>query len=148
VEFAEEKLVSFKSEVESLLHEHWDKAVVNKNYDLHPDWNSYYELQDSGCVKTYTVRNKGLLVGYASIYVVKSLYALDRLEAHYDMIYILPKFRKAKVGARFIEYIEKKLSEIGVKEVVIGSLRHQPFDRLLDWLKYDYTEKIYTKYIG
>lgn len=148
VDFAEESLISFRSEVESLLQQHWDKAVINKNYNLKPDWNSYYKLQESGAVKIYTVRHNGLLVGYASVYTVKSLYAANRLEAHYDMIYICPDYRKGRVAVKFIEYIEKQLVEMGVKQIVIGSLRHQPFDSLLDYLNYKYTEKIYTKYIG
>jgi GNAT superfamily N-acetyltransferase len=145
MDYAKEKIASFKDEIEALLHEHFSSAIPNQEYCLEPQWNMYNAMQFAGNMVAYTVRDKGSLVGYASVYIYKSLYAKDRTEAQYDMIYIKPEFRKAKVGANFIRYIEKELTGIGVKQISIGSLRHQPFDNLLEWLGYKSAEVIYQK---
>lgn len=146
--FSEEKITTLKKEIEPLLKEHWDKAVTNKSYNLKPNWIGYCHLQNTGAIKVFTARVRGLLVGYASVYIAKSLYAEDRLEAHYDMIYITPEYRQGASGAKFIKYIEKNLEVVGVKQIGIASLAHQPFDKLLDRLDYKHTEKVYTKCIG
>ena len=89
-----------------------------------------------------------MLVGYASVYISESLYAEDYLQAEYDMIYIMPEYRKGRTGEKFIRYIESHLANMGVKQINIASLTHQPFDRLLEWLDYKVAEKVYIKNIG
>ena len=146
--FAEEKIINFKTEVEYLLANHWEKAIKHKDYQLQPDWLSYYKLQEADAIKTYTARCNTALVGYASVYTIKSLYTVNRQEAHYDMIYVSPEFRKGRVGANLLKFVEKKLKDLGVKQITIGSLVHQPFDNLLESLNYSCIEKNYIKYIG
>lgn len=148
MKYAQEHISNIKEELSSIIKEHWQDAEQDNSYALNPDWDSYYALEQSGNMKAYTVRIDGTLVGYASLYITKSLYAKDRIEAHYDMIYVMPKYRKGKTAANFIKYIEQQLIEIGAKRINIATLSHQPFDRLLEWLNYKHTEKVYSKYIG
>lgn len=145
MEYARESIASFKHEVESLLHEHFESAITNKEYALQPQWDIYNAMQLAGNMVAYTVRDKSKLVGYASVYIFQSLYSTNRIEAQYDMIYIKPEHRKARVGANLIRYIEKDLQKNGIKQIAIGSLRHQPFDNLLEWLGYKSAEVVYKK---
>lgn len=145
MDYAREKIADFRHEVESLLHEHFNTAIQDANYKLEPQWAMYNAMQLAGNMIAYTVRDKSELVGYASVYIFNSLYAKDRKEAQYDMIYVKPEYRRAKIGANFIRYIEKELTKSGVKQISIGSLRHQPFDNLLEWLGYKSAEVVYQK---
>lgn len=145
MKYARASIASFKHEVESILQEHFESAIPNKEYALQPQWEMYNAMQLAGSMVAYTVRDKGELVGYASVYIFQSLYSTNRTEAQYDMIYIKPEHRKARVGANLIRYIEKDLLENGIKQIAIGSLRHQPFDNLLEWLGYKSVEVIYKK---
>lgn len=148
MQYAKEYVFDIKEELLSIMHTHWKDAEQDNSYTFDLDWDSYYALEQSGNMKIYTARKDGNLAGYASVYVTKSLYGKNRIEAHYDSIYVMPKYRAGKTAANFIKYIEQQLVEIGAKRINIATLSHQPFDRLLEWLDYKHTEKVYSKYIG
>lgn len=148
MKYAQEYLCNIKEELLSIIHIHWEDAEQDNSYSFSLDWDSYYALEKAGNMKIYTARKDGDLVGYASVYVTGSLFAKNRIEAHYNSIYVKPKYRVGKTAANFIKYIEKQLFKIGAKKINISTLSHQPFDRLLEWLDYEHTEKVYSKYIG
>jgi GNAT superfamily N-acetyltransferase len=146
ITYQQESIASCKGEVEHLLYLHWEEIALNKEViKLNPDWDAYYELEDTGSLKIFTARFDGELVGYFVVLCRKHLHYVDHLFAFNDLIYLRKDHRKGFTGAKLMKFAEKCLREDGVSVVIVNTKRHKPFDSLLEWLGYKHTENIYSK---
>jgi GNAT superfamily N-acetyltransferase len=149
MEFAEERAVFAKKEMQSLLDLHWELIALNKDkIKLNPDWNQYIKLNDAGIIKLFTARKNGKLVGYFAVSVSPSLHYKDHIYAVNDVIFIHPDHRDGSAGYKLIKYAEQRLSNMGVSLMMINTKTHQPFDKLLERMGFNLIERVYSKYIG
>jgi GNAT superfamily N-acetyltransferase len=88
------------------------------------------------------------LVGYFVVVVSSGLHYKDHLFAYNDIIYLSPEYRKGFTGVRLIRFAEGCLKSDGVSVLTINTKVHQPFDRLMDFLKFKNVERVYSKYLG
>ncbi len=144
--FKQEFLETVKEDIKPLLQEHWEEIAVNKEViKLNPDWDAYSDLEKVGCLKIFTAREEDKLIGYFVVIVRNHIHYKDHLFAANDIIYVSPEYRKGMVGAKLIKFAEKCLKEDGVSVLIINTKRHKPFDTLLSWLGFTYTERLYSK---
>lgn len=136
-------------EIEPLLDSHWDEIALNKEkIKLNPDFDAYEALELEGKLKIFTARDDGQLVGYFIVIVGTNIHYKDHLFASNDVIYLSPNHRKGFTGIKLIKFAEKCLKSDGVSVLTINTKVHQPFDKLLDFLKFRKIERVYSKYLG
>ncbi len=149
MEFAIERAVFAKKEMQSLLDLHWELIALNKDkIKLNPDWKEYIKLNDAGIIKLFTARKDGKLVGYFAVSVSQSLHYKDHIYAVNDVIFIHPDYRDGLAGYKLLKYAEKQLTNMGVSLMMINTKTHQPFDKLLERVGFNLIERVYSKYIG
>ena len=88
------------------------------------------------------------LVGYFCVVATKSLHYKDHIFATCDIIYVKQDKRAGMTGYKLIEFAEQDLKKLGVSLLAINTKIHAPFDKLLNRMDYNLTERLYTKYIG
>lgn len=146
IKFARERLQDVSSEIAPLLDKHWEEIAVNKDkIKLCPDWGRYRELDESGNIAIYTVRDDGKLVGYFVLFVMRNIHYSEHLFAVNDIIFIDPDYRRGMTAIKFLKWCEKDLANSGVSVVVVNSKEHQPFGKVLERIGYNFTERVYTK---
>lgn len=149
VKYQQEFLDDVRGEMGPLLVRHWKEIALNKDkIKLNPDWDSYYTLESQGKLKIFTARDEGELVGYFVVVVTNNLHYKDHLFATNDVIYLSPKHRKGFTGVKLVKFAEKCLKEDGVSVLTINTKVHQPFDKLMVFLKFRKIERVYSKYLG
>lgn len=135
-------------DMKSLIEAHWDEIALNKDkIKLNPDWDKYKQLEGLGNLKIFTVRNDSDLVGYFICTVGSNLHYKDHTFAVNDVLFLHKDYRKGLTGAKLIKFAEKCLREDGVSVLVINTKVHQPFDKLMEFLGFNLTERVYSKYI-
>ena len=149
VKYQQEFLSSVRGEIEPLLNSHWEEIALNKEkIKLNPDWDAYQSLEDQGKLKIFTARDDGQLVGYFVVIVGTNIHYKDHLFASNDIIYLSPNHRKGFTGIKLIKFAEKCLKTDGISVLTINTKVHQPFDKLMDFLKFRKIERVYSKYLG
>ena len=149
VKYQQEFLSGVKGEIEPLLNSHWEEIALNKEkIKLNPDWDAYKSFEDQGKLKIFTARDDNHLVGYFVVIVGTNIHYKDHLFASNDIIYLSPNHRKGFTGIKLIKFAEKCLKSDGISVLTINTKVHQPFDKLMDFLKFRKIERVYSKYLG
>lgn len=148
ITYQQESLSTCKVDAEGLLKDHWEEIALNKDcIKLNPDWDAYFDLEESGNLKVFTARSDGKLIGYFVVLCRAHLHYKDHVFAFNDVLYLSKDYRKGMTGAKLIKFAEKCLKEDGVSILVVNTKRHKPFDILLSWLGFKHAENVYTKYL-
>jgi GNAT superfamily N-acetyltransferase len=149
IKYQQEFLSGVRGEIEPLLNSHWEEIALNKEkIKLNPDWDAYESFEHQGKLKIFTARDEGQLVGYFVVIVGTNIHYKDHLFASNDIIYLSPNHRKGFTGIKLIKFAEKCLKNDGVSVLTINTKVHQPFDKLMDFLKFRKIERVYSKYLG
>lgn len=149
ITYQQEFLAQVEGEVKPLLDAHWNEIALNQDkIKLNPDWDAYRDLEVQGKLKIFTTRCDSNLIGYFVVIVGHNIHYKDHLFANNDIIYIHKDYRKGFTGVKLIKFAEKCLKEDGVSVLTINTKVHQPFDKLLDFLKFRKIERVYSKYLG
>ena len=149
ITYQQEFLATVEDEAKPLLNSHWEEIALNKDkIKLNPDWEAYEALEHQGKLKIFTARDDGQLVGYFVVIVGTNLHYKDHLFASNDIIYLSPNHRKGFTGIKLVKFAEKCLKDDGVSVLTINTKVHQPFDKLMDFLKFRKIERVYSKYLG
>jgi GNAT superfamily N-acetyltransferase len=136
---------SFVEELGELLPEHYDELCVAKDFPLAPDYEAFSHLEKAGILYCITVRADGVLIGYAVFIVQPHLHYRTCLTAFEDVYFLKKEYRKGRVGIRLFQYAESVLKQFGVNRIVVGTKIHSDNSRLLEYLGYHQTDKLFTK---
>lgn len=133
-------------EMQALFPRHWEELALDKeSVPLAPNYVRYSDLEAAGCLSTVTVRENGVLRGYAVMLVTPGLHYRTCLEARMDMFWIMPEVR-GRIGAlRLFRAVERELRRRGVRRVYLGSKLHKDVGRLYTALGYHPVECWYSK---
>ena len=149
VNYQQEFLTSVVDDIKPLIKSHWDEIALNQDrIKLNPDWDAYQNFEDQDRLRIFTSRDKDELVGYFVVIIGVNIHYKDHLFASNDIIYLSPNHRKGFTGIRLIKLAEKCLREDGISVLTINTKVHQPFDKLMDFLKFNKIERVYSKYVG
>jgi len=137
----------FKEEFMRVLPAHYDELCVTKQFPFDPDWDAYDRMAQAGYLRTITVRNDAELIGYIVFMIQPHLHYKSCLTAFEDVYYVKPEYRKGRIGIKMFQYAEMALKSIGVNRINIHTKVHLDNTRLLEYLGYNFTDKIFTKVI-
>ena len=137
--------VDFIDEFMQVLPLHYDELCVTKEFPFDPDWDHYKALAAAGILRTITVRSDGELIVYMAFFIRPHAHYKSCKTAYEDVYYIKPEFRKGRVGIKMFQYAEAALKRIGVNRIIIHTKIHLDNSRLLEYLDYHQTDKLFTK---
>lgn len=137
--------IDFIDEFERILPEHYEELSVTKEFPLEPNWDAYRAYANGGMLRTITCRNDGELIGYIVFFIQPHPHYKSCITAYEDVYYIRKDYRKGRVGIKLFQYAEKVLKERGVHRMVIHTKVHLDNSRLLEYMDYKLTDKLFSK---
>ena len=144
--YSKEKLLNCKEELIPLLEEHYKEiAAYQDKINLAPDWKKYKQLDEAGILNIFTMRDKGILVGYYICMVLPNLHYSEDLYSVNDIVLIKPEYRNQLNGVELFLYVEEEMLKLGVSVMTMHMKTSLPFDKLCEGLGWDYMERLYTK---
>jgi GNAT superfamily N-acetyltransferase len=102
-------------EIMPLLIAHKDEISNYPDIALDPDVEAYHEIEARGCLRCYTARLAGALVGYAIFFVRHNLHYKASLQAVQDVLFVMKEYRHGRVGLGLIQYATEQLRAEGVQ---------------------------------
>jgi hypothetical protein len=144
--YSKERLLDCKEELIPLLKEHYKEiAAYQEKINLAPDWEKYKQLDDSGILNIFTMRDNDVLVGYYICMVLPNLHYSEDLYSVNDIVLIKPAYRNKMNGVELFLYVEEEMIKQGVSVMTMHMKTSLPFDKLCEGLGWDYMERLYTK---
>jgi len=145
-----EPLSTARPELEELLPAHWQEIArdrENPKFHLKPDWNSYHSLEAAGQFFMMVCRVDGRMVGYLIGFVSPQLHYVDSLAFRADIYFVLPEFRKGRIGIELFRQAEQTLRRRGVDKIYLGTKCREDLDRskLFERLGYERIEFVFAK---
>ncbi len=139
-------------EMEPILFQHWKEIALGQDkVPLDIAREKYQVMCDAGNLHIVTVRDDGKLVGYHVAIVSGHLHYLSTKHGITDVYYLMPEYRLGITGIRLFRRVEEEMRAIGVKKLFTGAKLHTAdgkSGRLFEYLGYNHTENLYTKWIG
>jgi hypothetical protein len=148
VSFQEERLADVRDEALPLLRRHWDEIALDKDtIPLEPDWERYARLEELGVLKVITARLAGVLVGYASFFVLPNIHYKSLVVADGDIFWVAPDHRDG-TGYRLLKAAEAMLVASGVRKIVNKTKLGHDAGPVFERLGYRAIERVYAKTVG
>lgn len=115
--FAVEKLAMCWDEVVALAKSHWfETQEYRHNQPFNPMYERYTQYEAMGLYIQFTVRDKGVLVGYGGAYVVPSMHTQTMI-AQEDTWYLDPAYRKGWTAMKFFKFMEGECRKRGALQI-------------------------------
>lgn len=132
-------------EIKPVHAQHWAETESYRHgIALDPNYEYMCNAEAQGRFMLFTVRVAGRLVGNCMMYLSKSTHT-QKWVAEEDTIFILPEYRKGRLGVRLIRYVEDVLVNMGVTEIRVTVKTVNEVGRLLQHLGYVHTGNQLTK---
>jgi len=144
--FARESSDTVINEIAPLLEAHWAEIAHYPDILVHVDYDAYLRLEANGQLRIYTIRVGVELVGYALFTVRHSLHYRSSLQAHQDVLYLAPTYRRGRVGWKFIAWCDTQLKAEGVQVVYQHTkLAHPALGLILDRIGYERVDMLWAR---
>lgn len=140
-----EMITDLWAELEPLLEVHWREVAHYQDIALDPDKETYATLQARGELRCYTARDAGRLVGYGFFLVRPNLHYRGSRQAHQDVLFLHPDYRRGRTGVQLIRVAERRLQAEGVQVVYHHAKLTNKVGELLERLGYELIDRIYAK---
>ena len=147
IKYNVEKMFDIVEELKTIIPEHYDELSVTKGYELDPDWDRYFHLEQAKSLSVITCRQNDILIGYIIFFITPHLHYKQCLTAFEDIYFVSKPFRKGRIGIKLFQYAEKVLKGIGVNRIIYGTKVHLDNSRLFEYLGYKHSDKVFTKLI-
>ena len=146
VTYTVERLADAQRELETLLPLHWREVAKHQDtIKLAPDWPFYYQQEASGKLHLLVVRAAGRMIGYHIAFVSPHPHYRHSLTASVDIYFVLPEYRKGRVGLRLFKEAEKSLKARGVQRILTSTKVDADKSLLFERLGYRRVEYVYSK---
>jgi GNAT superfamily N-acetyltransferase len=117
--FAIEPLSVCWDEMVALASKHWQETESYRHgQPFAPSFDRYNQYDQAGWYFEATIRDAGVLVGYAGIYLIESMHS-QQVIATEDSLFIDKPYRKGRTALRFIKFLEDECRKRGAVEVNI-----------------------------
>lgn len=118
--FSLEQIEDIAEEIKPLHRAHWDETETHSHgLPFNPDYETFIRYERAGRYVLFTLRIEGKLLGNCAMYLNKSTHT-QTLLATEDTLFLLPEARKGRLAFKFVDYIERSLRQIGVREITIS----------------------------
>lgn len=146
LEFSVEAYSDAIEEMRLLYPAHWLEADHDTDtIPLDVNYGRYLALEQAGLLHVAVARSEGALVGYHIFVVRAPQHHMSTPMAFSDATYLKPRFRLGFNGIRFLRFAGDSTRSMGAKGVYISSTTRKPFGKVLEWLGFRETERIYFK---
>lgn len=106
-------------EIKPLLWEHWAEIAHYADIPLDPNWPQYEAMEAGGLLRIYTVRDlRFALIGYCIYVVAQGLHYRPVTYANQDILFLLPEYRRGRIGRDLVRFTEEALKQEGVHIVL------------------------------
>lgn len=125
-EITTEPLVDVYKALHPLFCEHYQEMADRLARDgitispFNPRIDAYLNFAAAGMLKTFVVRHKGELCGYANVYLVSDMHCQD-LIAREDTIFITKKHRHG-IGKELVRYGLAELEKAGARRLTVSAM--------------------------
>ena len=145
IAFAREPLADCREDLRPLLEDHWREIAHYQDIPLRPDWEAYTRIERDGGLRIFTLRDYGVLRGYAVFFVRWNLHYMTSLQAAQDVLYLDPILRGQALGAQFIAWCDEELRKEHVQVVYHHVKLSHDWGALLARLGYERVETIWSR---
>lgn len=115
--FAVESFAAVLPELHRLHEAHFAETEKHRHgLPLAPDYDAMAADERAGRLVQFTARHQGALVGNLRVYLGTSRHTGTRFATE-DTLYLLPEHRGGRTAMRFVQYAERCLSTLDVREV-------------------------------
>jgi hypothetical protein len=133
------------NEISQMFQKHYEELSVTKQFNLNPDFATYWEADKRKILKVVTCENDNEIIGYIVYFIGLNLHYKDCLLATEDIYYLKPEYRKGSTGIKMFKFAEKFLKSIGVNMIKYSTKVHLDNSRLFEFLGCEFTEKVFLK---
>ena len=106
-----EKVVDILEEIKPILLDHWAELSLYPEIPLDPEYDLYELMDKKGSLALYTVRDAGVLVGYAVYFVRRHMHYRGHIWALSDIILVKREHRNMGLGTSLFDTIEKDMKD-------------------------------------
>jgi hypothetical protein len=138
----------YRRNIKELWQEHYEELAQNKRKVMRPHDEYYKVCEQLGMLQLLTARSDGKIIGYCITMVKPHPHYADTLCGFEDAYFLSKDYRKGMVGIRLITETEKFLKQRNVQEIIFMEILSKPLGRLLEYLKYKHTHRVWIKWIG
>jgi len=143
---AQESWTQILPELQGIIVQHWEEIALSKDkIKLRVNWDTYSQFDAKGILKCLSVRDHGKLVGYFIGFVVENPHYMGYKLGQTDVYYILPYYRKGRIGLRLFQAVEKMFRAEGCVKMVTATKLHFDHSNLFEHLGWNRVEVTYTK---
>jgi GNAT superfamily N-acetyltransferase len=147
VSYRRETCFALWEEIEPLLVKHWEEIAHYKDIPLDPDREGYQGLEAGDRLRCYTARDPqtGALIGYSVYVLAHNMHYRGSYQASQDILFLLPEYRKSRIGINLIAYADECLRAEGVQVVTQHVKVAHNFGPVLVRLGYEEVDRIFAK---
>jgi GNAT superfamily N-acetyltransferase len=146
IRFARESMAAVLEEIKPLLWEHWAEIAHYADIPLDPNWPWYEGAEAAGQLRIYTVRDQRFaLVGYCIYVVAPGLHYKSHTYANQDILFLLPEYRRGRIGRDLVRFTEGQLKGEGVGIVLQHVKVKYDFGPMLKRDGYEPIDTVYGK---
>lgn len=146
ITFQLEKYADCIAEIDALLPLHYTEIANDKEIiPLDKNHTAYEELDKIGQLHIVTVRLDGKIIGYHASIVRPHLHYKSTLCAFNDVYFLLPEYRKSKIGIQMFEKVEETLKARGVVKVFTGTKCKHDHSKMFELMGWTRVEYLYAK---
>lgn len=148
INFQVEPFDKLLDELKPLLQAHWDELpTLDFQYDLDPEYQQYYSMQQRDALRIVTARADGVLIGYIVVFLTKALHHRQINTAQIDILYITPEYRGQGIFRSLREDTEQYLKKQGFDFIQIEVNTNMDFSPSLEKAGYRCSSKVLIKRI-
>lgn len=144
ISYAREKVADVRAAIMPLLLLHYAE-IGQHDLDVMPDWDGYLKAESEDKLFILTARVDGALVGYNVMLLLHHPHYRDARVAQNDVIYVVPEYRRGRVGLGLIKYFEAAMRGCGFDKIYYHAKLANDFGRLLERMDYLPVETVYAK---
>lgn len=134
--FARERIRDVWPEIQPLLRTNNYETGSLHGVEFAPDADRYWQLEDAGIARIYTMRYCARLVGYACFFVSPHLHYPRTVWALQDVLFVLRDHRGGS-AVMFVEWTDDELRADGVDFVLRHVSEKRDYSRTLDRMGYE-----------
>lgn len=117
VVFRAERVVDIADEILPLYQAHWEESEAYRHgLPFCPGFELWASEEKAGRFILFTARKDGVLLGYCQAYVSVSAHTGTKICTE-DALYLDPEIRKGLTCKRLVQYAERSVKLLGVREV-------------------------------
>lgn len=148
-EFAMEPMTdALLAELHPLHARHWQETEAYRHgIPMAPQYEHLQALNKQGRYVVFTVRRDGELVGDCSIHLYTSAHT-STLAAKEDTLFIAPEHRVGRLAMRFHDYLKRRLTEIGARELTCSVKVGTRGERFFERMGFRFVAREYHTYLG